>query len=149
MWDLITHGIIPYEWPTEIRDEGDPHLRGIDWLHSSISGRYLEEYQGYQKGQYDRQDPVKMLGRRISEDADIYNEIDSMVDEFPPKLLNQLRTELGSAMNIASHIFGGSFCITQKAPRIQRPICEFSQQESPRAFRYMKFSTSHSENSLE
>jgi hypothetical protein len=95
MWDLITHGIIPYEWPTEIRDEGDPHLRGIDWLHSSISGRYLEEYQGYQKGQYDCQDQVKMLGRRISEDVDIYNEIESMVDEFPPKLLNQLRTELG------------------------------------------------------
>ena len=43
-----------------------------------------------------------MLGRSMEEDMDIYNEIDGMIEEFPPKLLNQLRTELGSAMNRAS-----------------------------------------------
>jgi hypothetical protein len=36
MWDLIMHGIIPfihglipYEWPTDMRDEGELHLRGM------------------------------------------------------------------------------------------------------------------------
>jgi hypothetical protein len=43
-----------------------------------------------------------MLGRRINEDAHVYNDIDLMIEEFPPKLLNQLRTELGSAMSRAS-----------------------------------------------
>jgi hypothetical protein len=43
-----------------------------------------------------------MLGRRINEDADIYNDIDLMIEEFQPKLLNRLTTELGSAMNKAS-----------------------------------------------
>jgi hypothetical protein len=43
-----------------------------------------------------------MLRRKINEDADIYNEIDVMIDEFPPKLPNQLMTELGSVMNKAS-----------------------------------------------
>jgi hypothetical protein len=70
--------------------------------HSAITGAYLEDIQGYQKGQYDCQDRVNMLGRKINEDADIYNEIDVRINEFPPNLLNQLRTELGSAMNRAS-----------------------------------------------
>jgi hypothetical protein len=100
--DLTMHGIIPYEWPTEIRDEGEPHLRAIDWSQSAITGGYLTEYQGYQEGQYNRRDRINMLWRSIKEDADIYNEIDLMVEEFPPKLLNQLRTEWGSAMNRAS-----------------------------------------------
>jgi hypothetical protein len=43
-----------------------------------------------------------MLGRRINEDAGFYNDIDLMMEEFPPKLLNQLKTKLGSAMNRAS-----------------------------------------------
>ena len=43
-----------------------------------------------------------MLERSMKEDTDIYNEIDWMMEEFPPKLLNQLRAELGSAMNRAS-----------------------------------------------
>jgi hypothetical protein len=43
-----------------------------------------------------------MLGLSMKEDADIYNEIDWMIEEFPPKLLNQLRAELGSAMKRAS-----------------------------------------------
>jgi hypothetical protein len=63
------HGIILYEWPTKIRDEGEPHLRAIDWSHSAITGGYLEEYQRYQKGQHDRRDRVNMLGQRINEDG--------------------------------------------------------------------------------
>jgi hypothetical protein len=102
LWDVIMHTIVPYEWPTEIRDEGEPHLRPIDWSQSAITGGYLTEYQGYQKGQYNCRDGVNMLGRSMMEDADIYNEIDWMIEEFPPKLLNQLRAELGSAMNRAS-----------------------------------------------
>jgi hypothetical protein len=43
-----------------------------------------------------------MLGRRINEDAHVYNDTDLMIEEFPQKLLNQLRTELGSAMSRAS-----------------------------------------------
>jgi hypothetical protein len=70
--------------------------------HSAITGAYLEDIQGYQKGQYDSRDRVNMLGRKINEDADIYNEIDVRINDFPPNLLNQLRTELGSAMNRAS-----------------------------------------------
>jgi hypothetical protein len=34
LWDNIMHTIILYEWPTEIRDEGEPHLRPIDWSQS-------------------------------------------------------------------------------------------------------------------
>jgi hypothetical protein len=53
MLDLIMHGIITYEWPTKMRDKGELHLRGMEWPHSSITGAYLEDIQGYQKGQYD------------------------------------------------------------------------------------------------
>ena len=102
LWNVTMHTIIPYEWQTEIRDDGEPHLRPIDWSQSAITGGYLVEYQGYQKGQFKRRDRVNMLGRSMEEDMDIYNEIDGMIEEFPPKLLNQLRTELGSAMNRAS-----------------------------------------------
>jgi hypothetical protein len=102
LWDVVMHTITPYEWPTEVRDEGEPHPRPIDWSQSAITGGYLTEYQGYQKGQYNRRHRIKMLGLSMKEDADIHNEIDWMIEEFPPKLLSQLRAELGSAMKRAS-----------------------------------------------
>jgi hypothetical protein len=43
-----------------------------------------------------------VLGRQINGDLVIYYEIDAMIEIFPPKSLNQLRTELGSAMNRGS-----------------------------------------------
>jgi hypothetical protein len=72
IWDLNMHGIIPEEWPTEAGDEDTLILQKTDWVHSAITGTILEAYQGYQKGQFDRRDRVKKLGRK---------------------------TELGSAMN--------------------------------------------------
>jgi hypothetical protein len=74
LWDVIMHTITPHEWPTEVRDEGEPHPTPIDWSQSAITGGYLTEYQGYQKGQYNRRHRIKMLGLSMKEDADIHNE---------------------------------------------------------------------------
>jgi hypothetical protein len=52
----------------------------MDWDYSAITGAYLEDIQGYQKGQYERREQVNMLGRRINANTDIYNEINKMIE---------------------------------------------------------------------
>jgi hypothetical protein len=56
-------GIIPEEWPTEAGNEDALILRKTDWDQSAIIGAFLEDYQKYQKGQYERKERVNMLGR--------------------------------------------------------------------------------------
>jgi hypothetical protein len=101
LWDLLIHGIIPEECPT-VTIEDETILKNIFLGNSSITGAYLEDFYRYQKGQNDCKDRINMLRREISDNPIDFDAIDEKLEEFSPKLLNQLMTELGSAMNRAS-----------------------------------------------
>jgi hypothetical protein len=69
LWNLIMYGVIPEEWPIVFGDNGEITLKIMCWENESITGAFLKDTYGYQKGQNDSRDRVKMLGREVDDES--------------------------------------------------------------------------------